>query len=166
MSHVWMGHVTRINGSCHTYEWVKSHVSMSHVSGGDFTPQNLALVACIRVGLSSRAWYPCLCRWSPPLYIWVCVVCCSALQCIAIRMCMCFVFQCVPVYCNVYSSRAWYPCLCRWSLPLYVWVCVVCCSVLQCISMCWSPAFASGSLVVHDILVSVDGLSPSIYEYV
>jgi len=24
MSHIWMSHVTRMNGSCHTYEWVKS----------------------------------------------------------------------------------------------------------------------------------------------
>ena len=25
MSHIWMSHVTRMNKSCHTYEWVMSH---------------------------------------------------------------------------------------------------------------------------------------------
>jgi len=35
MSHVWMSHVTRINESCHTYGWVMSHVLMSHVTRMD-----------------------------------------------------------------------------------------------------------------------------------
>jgi len=46
--HTWMSHVTydtdmaRMNESCHTYEWVVSHVRMSHVTSlhiwaGDFT---------------------------------------------------------------------------------------------------------------------------------
>ena len=30
MSHVWMSHVTHMNESCHTYEWVMAHVWMSH----------------------------------------------------------------------------------------------------------------------------------------
>jgi len=30
MSHIWMSHVTHMNGSCHTYEWVMSHIWMSH----------------------------------------------------------------------------------------------------------------------------------------
>jgi len=39
MSHIWMGHVTHMNESCHTYErvmshilWVMSHIWMSHVT--------------------------------------------------------------------------------------------------------------------------------------
>ena len=32
MSHVWMRHVTHMNESCHTHEWVLSHVWMSHVT--------------------------------------------------------------------------------------------------------------------------------------
>ena len=32
MSHIWMSHVTHMNESCHTYEWVMSHIWMSHVS--------------------------------------------------------------------------------------------------------------------------------------
>jgi len=32
MSHVWMSHVTRMNESRHTYEWVTSHIRMSHVA--------------------------------------------------------------------------------------------------------------------------------------
>jgi len=32
MSHVWMGHVTHMTESCHTYEWVMSHIWMSHVT--------------------------------------------------------------------------------------------------------------------------------------
>ena len=28
----WMIHVTRINESCHTYQWIMSHTSMSHVT--------------------------------------------------------------------------------------------------------------------------------------
>jgi len=31
MSHVWTSHVTRMNESCRTYEWVMSHVWTSHV---------------------------------------------------------------------------------------------------------------------------------------
>jgi len=30
-SHIWMSHVPRMNGSCHTYEWVMLHIWMSHV---------------------------------------------------------------------------------------------------------------------------------------
>jgi len=32
MSHIWMSHVSDMNESCHTYEWVMSHIWMSHVS--------------------------------------------------------------------------------------------------------------------------------------
>ena len=32
MSHIWMGHVTHMNGSCHTYEWVIWHIWMGHVT--------------------------------------------------------------------------------------------------------------------------------------
>jgi len=31
-SHVWMSHVTHINESLHTYEWVMLHIWMSHVT--------------------------------------------------------------------------------------------------------------------------------------
>jgi len=31
-SHIWMSHVTHMNESCHTYEWVMSHTWMSHVT--------------------------------------------------------------------------------------------------------------------------------------
>ena len=31
MSHIWMSHVKHMNGSCHTHEWVTSHIWMSHV---------------------------------------------------------------------------------------------------------------------------------------
>jgi len=32
MSHIWMSHVTHLNESSHTYEWVMSHIWMSHVT--------------------------------------------------------------------------------------------------------------------------------------
>ena len=32
MSHIWMSHVTHMNESCHTYEWVMKHIKMSHVT--------------------------------------------------------------------------------------------------------------------------------------
>jgi len=32
MSHIWVSHVTHMNESCHTYEWVMSHIWMSHVT--------------------------------------------------------------------------------------------------------------------------------------
>ena len=32
MSHIWMSHVPHMNESCLTYEWVMSHIWMSHVS--------------------------------------------------------------------------------------------------------------------------------------
>ena len=32
MSHIWMSHVTHMNESCHTREWVMSHIRMSHVT--------------------------------------------------------------------------------------------------------------------------------------
>ena len=31
-SRIWMGHVTSMSGSCHTYEWVMSHIWMGHVT--------------------------------------------------------------------------------------------------------------------------------------
>ena len=31
MSHIWMSHVTHMNASCHTYECVMSHIWMCHV---------------------------------------------------------------------------------------------------------------------------------------
>ena len=30
--HIWMSHVTHMNESCHTYEWVVPHIWMEHVS--------------------------------------------------------------------------------------------------------------------------------------
>jgi len=32
VSHIWMSHVTHMNESCHTYEWVMSHIWMSRVT--------------------------------------------------------------------------------------------------------------------------------------
>ena len=32
MSHIWMSQVTHMNESCHTYEWVMLHIWMSHVT--------------------------------------------------------------------------------------------------------------------------------------
>ena len=32
VTHVWMSHVTYMNESCHTYEWVMWHIWMSHVT--------------------------------------------------------------------------------------------------------------------------------------
>ena len=32
MSHIWMSHVTHVNESCHICEWVMSHIWMSHVT--------------------------------------------------------------------------------------------------------------------------------------
>ena len=32
MLHIWMGHVTHMIDLCHTYEWVMSHTWMSHVT--------------------------------------------------------------------------------------------------------------------------------------
>jgi len=32
ISHIWMSHVTHMNESCHTYKWVMSHIWMSHVT--------------------------------------------------------------------------------------------------------------------------------------
>jgi len=32
MLHIWMSHVTHVNESCHTYEWVMSHMWMSHIT--------------------------------------------------------------------------------------------------------------------------------------
>jgi len=32
MSHIWMSHVTHMNEPCHTYEWVMSHIWTSHAT--------------------------------------------------------------------------------------------------------------------------------------
>jgi len=32
ISHTWMSHVTHMNKSCHTYKWVMSHIWISHVT--------------------------------------------------------------------------------------------------------------------------------------
>jgi len=64
MSHMWMGQVTHMNESCHTCEWVKSHIWMSHVA---YTNESC-----------------CIGRMTNTTGLMCVAVCCSVLQCGAV----------------------------------------------------------------------------------
>ena len=49
ISHVWMSHVTRMNGSCHTYEWDMSHVCMSHVTRSESVMSHTCVIHVARM---------------------------------------------------------------------------------------------------------------------
>ena len=108
MSHIWMSHVTHMNESCHTYEWVMSHtlqgvslvaeaVSTVDASVGDFVKMmsdkqwvegregdkkapGAYCTQFAKVCCSVSQGVAGCCR------VLQCVaVCCSALQCVAVR---------------------------------------------------------------------------------
>jgi len=47
---IWMSHVTHMNESCHTYEWVMSHISMCDMT-------HWYVTRCIRCLSYSHMWY-------------------------------------------------------------------------------------------------------------
>jgi len=54
MSHVWISHVTHINDSCHTYECILSHTGMSHVTrmhGSSHVYKYVRMRGCTRLPL-------------------------------------------------------------------------------------------------------------------
>jgi len=148
MSHVneiWMGditqmgmsHVTRWNESCHTLEWVMSHVGMSHVSRRRWVFQWIAYHWPLHTPQTSR--------WACCSVLQCVAVCCSVLQCDAV---CCSVLQRVAACCSVLQRVA--ACCstavrCRVLQCAAVWyfiegtqhadklhIVVQCCSVLQC----------------------------------
>ena len=62
-----MSHVTRMNESCHTYEWVMSHVWMSHLSNRSGAVVMEGKVQKIRIWMSHVAYMKESCR----TYEWV-----------------------------------------------------------------------------------------------
>jgi len=69
MSHVWTSHVTQMNESCHTYEWVMSHIQMSLVTNiWAISHIQMSLIINIRVSHVARA-YTRATTWLPRLYM-------------------------------------------------------------------------------------------------
>jgi len=104
MSHVWMGHVTRVNGSCHTYELVMAHAWMSHVTHVNescHTCESVLAYAWMRHVTHMNEF--CIdCRDSAGMC--VCVYVCVHV-CVCLYVCACV---CVCV-CVCALSRTWLP---------------------------------------------------------
>jgi len=142
VSHIWMSRVTRdVNESCHTYEWVVSHVlSMSRV-----THMNESCHTCCQ-WVVSRIWikseyevkhnvsdfHPYTLESDSHMSAMCCgvlqcvAVCCRGLQCVAV---CCSVLQHVAVWCR---ESLWYLLGCDSHMP------AGCCRVLQCVAACCS----------------------------
>jgi len=57
MSHIWMRHVTHMNESCRTYEWVVSHIWMSHGPIAIAQRQSLKRVWKSHVTRMNESWH-------------------------------------------------------------------------------------------------------------
>ena len=68
MSHMWMRHVTHVNETCHTHEWVLHQTDSTIVELNSLSTEFVlqCLLQCVQ--------YAAMC----------CTVCCSLLQCIAV----------------------------------------------------------------------------------
>jgi len=122
-----------MNESCHTYEWVMSHIWMSHV-----THMNESMMQGQSVCLG-MFWLWC-CIETACGAVWFSVlqcgsVCCSVVQCGAV---WCSVLQCVALRCSalvvlLHQTHMWYSVL-QWATVCYsvVQCGAVWCSVVQC----------------------------------
>jgi len=112
MSHLWVSHVTPMSESCHTSEW--------------HTPEQQSSSYCQSWRCVPRVPnYPVLCKL-------LCVaVCCSELQWVVV---CCSVLQSVAVCCSVFIVTLCATCT---KLSSFVYT-PVCCSVLQCVAVCCS----------------------------
>jgi len=63
LSHIWIGHITHMNESCHTYEWVMSRIWMSHVTHmNGLTRGVVSPRICVGERVDVRTWVGvCMC---------------------------------------------------------------------------------------------------------
>ena len=108
MVHVWISHVTHMNGSRHTCKWVMSHTWMSHVTHRNEPCRTYGWAMYdVSVATQRQCVLQCVVVWCSVLQ---CVaVWCSVVQCGAVR---CSVVQCVAVCCSVLQC-VWHV---RWPL--------------------------------------------------
>jgi len=107
MSHIWMSHVTHMNESCHTCEYVMAHVWMSHV-----TRMTCLWLQCVAVNDT-----PGCCRQRHNTYQWVMsYMWMSRLTRVnrwlhITNLCMCvyiyiyiytYIYICIYIYINIY----------------------------------------------------------------
>ena len=85
ISHIWRSHVTYMNQSCHTYEWVMLQISTSQVT---YTNELTMSIGSFRNQWMYHALLLCV------------AVGCSVLQCVAV---CCSVLQCVAVRCMYHT---------------------------------------------------------------
>ena len=67
MPHIWMSHVTHMNESCHTSEWVMSHILHLCVARPVFV-LHTTLIICVSCNIRHRH-ISCICG-TPHLYLW------------------------------------------------------------------------------------------------
>jgi len=119
MSHLWMSHVTPMNESCHTYEWVMeschtyewvmSHIWMSHGTHMNHSCHTwMSFVAHMNESCHRYEWAMSHLSMSHVAHANSATKggnaeSCSVLQCVAVR---CSVIQCVAVCCGVVRGVA------------------------------------------------------------
>ena len=125
MSHIWMSHVTHMKEACHTYEWGMSHRVMSHESC--VMSRSITLSRHVtQLSLSHSLVKSCIMS-----HIQIIPATHMNEKC---RSLYCSVLQCVAVWCSVLRCIA----VCRSVLQCAAVYCsvlqcaAVCCSVLQC----------------------------------
>ena len=126
MSHSWMSHVTLMNESCQTHEWVMSHIWMSHATHMNVSCNTwMSHVTHMNESCHTYEWVtgPVSQRWRPDQ--WQIHLPIDQLSCPASPM-----LQCITVCCSVLQCAAVY---------YSVLQCItVCCSVLQCVAVYYS----------------------------
>jgi hypothetical protein len=143
MPHIWLSHATHTNESCHTYDWVISHIWLRRVTRcaarypaliESCHAYDVALCCNVlqRVAVRCSALQRAVVRRNVLQCVTVRKVCCNVLQSVARCWSVlqgvaghCRVVQCVAVGCGVLRSVA---------VRCSVLQCIaVCCSVLQCV---------------------------------
>jgi len=110
MSHIWMSHVTHMNESCHAYERVMPHIRTSHgiciIESCHTYQQSMAHIWMSHVTHINESCHTCsrdgLTSQALCSGVLQCV-CRSVLQCVAV---CCSVLQCVAVCCSVLQCVA------------------------------------------------------------
>jgi len=129
-----MSHVTHINESCYTHEWVMSHTWMSHVTHMNESRHTYKIRAC------------CVCIWMTWHTMYVIhqappfrkqrrqpvAACCSVLQCVAV---CCSVLQWATCNKEATTSNS-HPSQSSFNSLIRSISVAVCCSMLQCVAVC------------------------------
>ena len=129
MAHTWMSHTLHVIESCRTYDWVMSHIWMSHVT--QESPHLMPVLRSFLVSLRD------LCILLDQEEKASGAACGSVLRCVAV---CCSALQCVAVCCSTLSVCRYVTCVSCWTKRKrrQLQRITMCCSVLQCDTVRWS----------------------------